>query len=347
VSILLWGLPDDSPISAVKDALDVLRAQYVFLDQRDIAETRISLRVGRAVTGLLECAGTQLQLANITAFYLRPYDTRRLPAVAEAGEDSCLWRHALAMDEILLAWADLSTSMVVNRPSAAASNNSKPYQAMLIRAFGFNVPESIIITDPAEVESFRVEHGDIIYKSISGIRSIVSRFTSGDQNRLADVAWCPTQFQEYIVGRDYRVHVIGHDVYACEVISEADDYRYAARDGIPADVRPAYLSSALVERCRLLTAGLGLWIAGIDLRLAQDGRWYCFEVNPSPGFTYYERATGQPLALSVARLLMQAPVALDRSARNNLAPDIVIQSLCRQHELRGHELSAEPWDTPD
>ncbi len=66
-----------------------------------------------------------------------------------------------------------------------------------------------------------------------------------------------------------------------------------------------------------MTASLGLLIAGIDLRLTDDGHWYCFEVNPSPGFTYYEIATGQPLALAVARLLS----AEHKATRSFASPD--------------------------
>src|SRR5207237_382332 len=191
-----------------------------------------------------------------------------------------------------------------NRPSSSASNNSKPYQAKLIEAFGFAVPDSLITTDADAVLAFRSHHRDVIYKSISGVRSIVARFTDGDKSRLADVMWCPTQFQEYVTGTDYRVHVIGDEVFACEVISEADDYRYASHSGMPVEIRRASLDSEVDRQCRMLAAGLGLSIAGIDLRRAPSGCWYCFEVNPSPGFSYYEHATGQPLALSVARLLM-------------------------------------------
>ncbi len=306
MSILLWGLANDPPMAAVKEALDVLRAPYLFLDQREMAETRVTLTVGRTIAGFVECAATRLSLAEITAFYLRPYDTRRLPTVAEAGEDSQLWRHALQTDEILLAWADFADALVINRPSSSASNNSKPYQATLIEAFGFAVPDSLITTDADTVLTFRSHHRDVIYKSISGVRSIVARFTDSDKSRLADVAWCPTQFQEYVTGRDYRVHVIGDEVFACEVISEADDYRYASRGGMPVEIRRASLGSGVESRCRMLAAGLGLPVAGIDLRRTPSGRWYCFEVNPSPGFSYYEHATGQPLALSIARLLMQA-----------------------------------------
>ena len=48
---------------------------------------------------------------------------------------------------------------------------------------------------------------------------------------------------------------------------------------------------------------LGLHVAGIDLRRTDDGRWVCFEVNPSPGFTFYQEETGQPIAEAIARLL--------------------------------------------
>jgi D-alanine-D-alanine ligase-like ATP-grasp enzyme len=90
------------------------------------------------------------------------------------------------------------------------------------------------------------------------------------------------------------------------VVSEADDYRYASRGGKSVAIRTANLPSDVASQCRSLAAGLGLAIAGIDLRRTPSDRWYCFEVNPSPGFSYYENATGQPLALSVARLLQQA-----------------------------------------
>ena len=52
-----------------------------------------------------------------------------------------------------------------------------------------------------------------------------------------------------------------------------------------------------------LARGLGLPFAGIDLKVAPDGRVVCFEVNPSPGFSYYEANTGQPIAAAVAEYL--------------------------------------------
>ena len=44
---------------------------------------------------------------------------------------------------------------------------------------------------------------------------------------------------------------------------------------------------------------------GIDLKETPDGEYYCFEVNPSPGFLFYEQGTGQPISKALADLLHQ------------------------------------------
>jgi glutathione synthase/RimK-type ligase-like ATP-grasp enzyme len=271
-----------------------------------VRETFVRLTVDATITGLIKSRNVELRLEDVTAVYLRPHGLPAPVTELQTEEDRRLWRHAASVDHMLLAWADLAPGVVVNRPAAAASNGSKPYQSMLIRRFGFEVPDTLVTTDPEEAEAFLAEHGEIIYKSVSGIRSIVSRF-AGDKTRLADVVWCPTQFQQYVAGRDYRVHVIGNEVYACEIFSDADDYRYASRSGKTVEVRPTVLPAGIADQCLSLGAGLDLIVAGIDLRLGYDGRWYCFEVNPSPGFTYYEHASGQSLSFAIANLLARTP----------------------------------------
>ena len=57
------------------------------------------------------------------------------------------------------------------------------------------------------------------------------------------------------------------------------------------------------NRCIRLTERLRLPFAGLDLRRAPDGRFVCFEVNPSPAFSFYEAHTGLPIANAVARYL--------------------------------------------
>jgi hypothetical protein len=312
--ILLWGVAADPPLAAVSEALAACGESIAFLDQHDVLATTLELTVDMAVRGQIQVGDEELDLHAVRAAYLRPHDARRLPELQEVGPESAEWRHAVQVEEILLTWADLTPARVVNRPRDMAVNYSKPYQLQRIRAEGFHVPDTLITTDPTAVEAFQQRHGTIIYKSISGQRSIVSRLRDEQRSRLADVRWCPTQFQQYIPGMEYRVHVVGAEVFPCEVHTTADDYRYPDEEaGALLEIRACRLPDEIEARCREMAARMGLHVAGIDLRLTPDGDWYCFEVNPSPAFTYYQGATGQPIAEAVARLLVDALVDADEA----------------------------------
>jgi hypothetical protein len=301
--ILLWGLRRDSPLAAVQAALEQRNARVAFVDQRAVLRSEVELSVGSSVEGSLRCRDLSIDLGAVTAAYLRPYDSRRLPDVARAGPNGPEWTHALNFADILWSWAEITPALVVNRPSAMAQNGSKPHQSEQIRSFGFEVPETLVTTDPQAVRDFWAHHGSIVYKSISGVRSIVARLGPQHADRIDDVVWCPTQFQHYVCGTDYRVHVIGEELFCHQVTSEADDYRYASRQGVSVNMRPSALPPEWANRCRSLTAAMGLAVAGIDLRRTPEGAWYCFEVNPSPAFTYFDDAADQPIARAVARLL--------------------------------------------
>ena len=144
-----------------------------------------------------------------------------------------------------------------NRPSAMASNGSKPYQAAIIQAVGLATPPTLITTDPAAAREFWHRHGTVIYKSVSSVRSIVSRLAPGDTDRLDDVVTCPTQLQKYIAGHDVRVHVVGDDVFPARIESGADDYRYATRQGSNVEMTPCTLPADILARCSRCRRGSG------------------------------------------------------------------------------------------
>ena len=99
------------------------------------------------------------------------------------------------------------------------SNASKPYQSMLIRRHKFLVPETLVTNDPAAVREFFADHDRVIYKSSSGLRSIVSEMVDTDLERLEELRACPVQFQAYVPGFDVRVHVVGDEVIATRIDS--------------------------------------------------------------------------------------------------------------------------------
>jgi len=71
-------------------------------------------------------------------------------------------------------------------------------------------------------------------------------------------------------------------------------------------IEACVLDDDLADRCRRLAQQLGLELARIDLRLTPSGEPVCFEVNPSPAFSYYEQLTGAPIAAALAARLATA-----------------------------------------
>jgi hypothetical protein len=305
--IVLWGVPGDTPLSLVGAALRDGGAPVVFLDQRRVADMDVELEFGATVSGAIRSPAGVVDVSDVTALYLRPYETERMPAVRAGGRGGPVWARAVQVDDALLSWADLAAAVVVNRPSAMASNGSKPFQGAWVRRFGFHYPETLMTTDADLVREFRAAHDAVIYKSISGVRSRVMRLTEANLGRLQDVAWCPTQFQEFVPGDDYRVHVVGDQVFACRIASTADDYRYADTRTDSLKISAFAVPADVEKRAVELTRDMGLLVSGIDLRERPDGRWYCFEVNPSPGFSYFQAVTDQPIAEAVADLLRTPP----------------------------------------
>jgi glutathione synthase/RimK-type ligase-like ATP-grasp enzyme len=303
--ILVCGIPSETPLRMVTSRLEELGAPFVLFNQREFANSEIWFEVNDGqVAGELQIRDRTYKLQDFSAVYLRMMDDRFLPELSSEPQGSSLRNYCRSFHDTLTRWMEIAPALVVNRCAPMASNSSKPYQAQLIRKEGFLVPESLITNDPELVRDFRARHGRVIYKSISAVRSIVQELSDEDEERLERIRWCPTQFQAFVGGTNVRVHTIGNQAFATAVRSDATDYRYAARQmGESAELREVVLSDELTDRCLRLSRSLGLEFAGIDLKVTPDEEIYCFEVNPSPAFSYYEANTGQPISAAVARHL--------------------------------------------
>jgi glutathione synthase/RimK-type ligase-like ATP-grasp enzyme len=303
--ILLWGIPADEPMAALAEALKRKAIPYLMLDQQRVLATAIDMRAGADVTGSLRVGEREVRLEDVTAAYVRPWDSQRMRAVELTAHGSAERTHASMVEAALISWSEVTPALVVNRPSSMASNNSKPYQASIIARCGFRTPCTLVTTDEDAVREFQSRHGQIIYKSLSGVRSIVTRLGIDHDAHLPDVANCPTQFQEFVPGIDYRVHVIGSTTYSCTITSSDTDYRYPSQHA--PEIRPSVLPPEIEALCLDVARTLGLLVAGLDLRRTSNGEWYCFEANPSPGYTFYQEATGLPMADAIADLLNYHP----------------------------------------
>ncbi len=299
--ILLMGALSDDAMAYVVQRLMEARARFALLDPRRHGrgfelEWEMS---GTAIAGQLRHDGRVTPLEAVRSVYVHNLGYAR-PGAGRAslpsGEPYWLLHHFL----------ETTPALVCNRPSAGATNYSKTWQQQVIAAHGFRVPRTLVTNVRDEARHFYEQcRRRVIYKSLSARRSIVKRLRAADLKRLKRVRACPTQFQEWVPGVDIRVHVIGRRLFPTEIITEATDYRYSGQDGLPRAMRGAELPAEVGERCLALADSLGLVIAGVDLRRHLDGEYYCFEVNPTPGFMFYQQYTGQRIGDALVDTLLR------------------------------------------
>ncbi len=306
--ILFYGRGDDRPLELAVRAAAGQGLDFWLVDVRHLDVHDVVLELGRpggpGIGGVLTRGRQPIDLAGVRAVYARPLAPTVAPHDPEA-------RRVHAVHTLLLTWMDAAPCLVVNRPSAMAGNGSKPFQAQLIAEAGFEVPETLVTDDPSIVRAFLAEHGRVVFKSVSGIRSIVRELDGDALARLDRVRALPTQFQAYVPGTDVRVHVVGSTTFATAVHSDATDYRYARRDGRAARLEAVELPAHVAARCAALARRLGLPLCGIDLRRTPDERWVCFEANPMPAYSWFEDETGAPISEALATLLGAAPRPTD------------------------------------
>lgn len=296
--IVIFGRHDDPPITLVLEALQERNSHYAFVDLRALDRDGLQLNTEPAeVNGILHVAGQILPLASIRSVYARPLSP------GNEWLDPASRNRATENFDTFVAWLDIAHALVINRPRSMNSNNSKPMQAQWIGAAGFLVPETLITSSPDEARAFWKAHGRVIFKSISGVRSIVRELDNTSATRLELLRDLPVQFQAMVPGRDLRVHVVGTRCFTAEILSNATDYRYAERTRLQTHQLPPEVA----QRCVDLAQALCLPLAGIDLRLRSDGQYVCFEVNPMPAYSYYESNTGLPISIALADLLANPP----------------------------------------
>lgn len=305
--ILFCGIPSEPPLRLAVEAAEASNAPHLVFNQREahFSDLFFDLAGGEA-RGTLRYREHDYPLEGFTGVYTRLTDWQTLPEnrpVHGTPPDPERARRSRLVHEALGEWMELAGCRVLNTVRAMASNASKPYQAQIIARGGLLVPPTLVTNDPAEAEAFARAHGRVVYKSVSSVRSIVRELGPADLERLGKVGNLPTQFQALIPGTNVRAHVVGAEVFATRVETEAVDYRYATRDGADVRMTPAELPPDVRLKCARLSETLELPLCGIDLKVTPEGEWYCFEVNPSPAYSYYEENTGQPISRAIVDYL--------------------------------------------
>ena len=182
--ILLCGIPSEGPIAKVNAALLQLGAQSVIFSQRQFADASLEWSfINRRPQGYLHLFNCSYALEDFRGIYTRFMSETELPEMK--GADDATKAHGRQLHDTFYQWLEVANVRVVNRHSAMFSNSSKPYQAQIIRRHGLKIPPTLVTNDIEKAMAFRRRHKRLIYKSISGVRSIVKELHVEDEERLA------------------------------------------------------------------------------------------------------------------------------------------------------------------
>ncbi len=200
----------------------------------------------------------------------------------------------------------------ISYPEYIRQASFKGSQLQQAAKLGFEVPRTLITTDPEEARAFyEMCNGKLIYKVLSdpflGATKVANKhpdqpspapygthttlITESEVALLDSVRAVPCLFQEYVPKQvELRVTVIGNDIFAAEIYSQEHektqvDWRHY---DVEIPYRKATLPTEIAERCLALVKSSRLNFSTMDLILTPDGHYVFIENNPNGQFIFIE-----------------------------------------------------------
>ncbi len=300
--VILSALPAEAPVAFIADALEKQKVPFEMFFYKNLHSLYLEYSmVAGKITGEISFGEKSYNLSDITGIYNRAIDFSISSAYKDLDKNSNEYTALRNKYDSFQNLMELLPVRVMNHNRPMAGNGSKLYQMLMIQQCGLKTPDSLVTNKQESLEAYLNKQGTLIFKSASGIRSIVH--TYGDPFSKRSIAACPVLFQKKLNGINYRVHVAGSRIFTTIIHSHAVDYRYAKKENAHVELEASTLPPEIEKACFKLSKTMDLPLAGIDLYKTDGGEWFCFEVNPSPAFSFYESGTGQPIAAAIASYL--------------------------------------------
>lgn len=279
------------------------RRAGLHVDVVDLAQLAFSGRVSTPLSNLrattIELHGERYRLDEYAGAFVRLQD------IASAAPSTRLSERSSA---IFLALGRIFTHVdmpVVNPPLRDRSNFAKvSHAAELSTVGGFATPCSCLTNDPETARRFLAScPSGAVFKGVSSAKTWATKYeVRAYGERLDRLHAGPVLFQELIDGPDARVHVVGGEIFAEQIWSEAIDYRtvrgnrFSEVAEVPEGVRTGAL--AVQRWC-------GVPFLGIDFKIDRHtGEWFFLEANPMPGYDGYDRRAGGRISSAIANWIL-------------------------------------------
>jgi glutathione synthase/RimK-type ligase-like ATP-grasp enzyme len=207
-------------------------------------------------------------------------------------------------------WSSLDCYWV-SEPARIRQASWKGEQLARARRLGFEVPRTLVTTDPEVArEFFAACDNQMIFKVMSdpslGALSLSRQdpelqfepyevmttvITEAELDMLDSVVIAPCLFQEYVPKKaELRVTVIGDEIFAAEIRSQEHEETLVDWRHFDVDVpyRAVSLPPLVTEQILAFVRSYGLNFSAIDLIVTPDDRYVFVENNPNGQFIFVE-----------------------------------------------------------
>lgn len=220
------------------------------------------------------------------------------------------------IDHVLKGLWSLLDCYWISYPEHIRQASWKLGQIQRAAQYGFEVPHTLLTSDPDEVRAFyNTCKGQMIFKVLTtpflGALKMADKhpdqplpefretkttmITEAELEMLDSVRLVPCLFQEYVPKRtEMRVTIIGDELFVAEIDSQASkstsvDWRNWSNGGFDIPYRKATLPVDIAERCMALVRSYQLNFSAMDLILTPDDRYVFIENNPNGQFMWIEK----------------------------------------------------------
>lgn len=220
-------------------------------------------------------------------------------------------------------YVQFSEALWISDHHAVQRAENKALQLTEAASVGFNVPETIITSDPVAARRFVANRDATVVKGLGAETPIIgetwlllfsTKITPDTELDYGGLRYAPTIFQQAIDPEyDLRITVVEDEVFPASVISDVEattttglrDWRIGNHLG-NLSIAECALPDDIKDKCIQHVRRLGLKFGAIDLIRDKKGVYWFIENNPNGQWAFIEEATKQPIGRAIARLLLSA-----------------------------------------
>ena len=177
-------------------------------------------------------------------------------------------------------------------PSDIWQAEHKPFQLVVARQFGLQIPATVVTNDPDTVRRFFKDRREIIVKPVSGGQFsweggefvvFTSQVLEHHLQEVESAQWSPAIYQALIPKRfDLRITIVGQKILSVDIEykNETSAMHDSRRVGM-LPMHPITLPFAIGEALFRMMDSLRLRFAAIDMIQTPEGDFVFLEINPN------------------------------------------------------------------